>query len=70
MKTFSNIEVITCFSVDSKEQVEALIDKAKKAGGQTPRAPLDYGIMYSRSFEDLDGHVWEVVSYSGEEPPK
>ncbi|MGE9745609.1 VOC family protein [Bdellovibrio bacteriovorus] len=65
-----NIEVITCFSVDSKEQVETLIDKAKKAGGLSPRPPTDYGFMYSRSFEDLDGHVWEVVSYSGEEQPK
>lgn len=66
----NNIEVITCFSVESKEQVDALIEKAVKAGGTSPRAAVDYGFMYSRSFEDLDGHVWEIVSYSGEEPPK
>jgi predicted lactoylglutathione lyase len=25
------------------------------------REPQDYGFMYGRSFEDLDGHIWEVI---------
>jgi uncharacterized protein len=53
-------EVLIALSVDSKEQVNELADKAIAAGGKNFRAPEDHGFMYSRSFEDLDGHVWEV----------
>ena len=31
------------------------------AGGREPRESQDYGFMYSRSFEDLDGHIWEPM---------
>ena len=54
-------EVLVCLSADSKEAVNNLVDKAITAGGNQFRAPEDHGFMYSRSFEDLDGHVWEVV---------
>lgn len=54
-------EVLLCLSADSKEAVNSLADKAIAAGGNQFRAPEDHGFMYSRSFEDLDGHVWEVV---------
>ena len=26
-----------------------------------PRAPQDHGFMYGHGFEDLDGHIWELV---------
>ena len=35
--------------------------KAVAAGGKTFSDPMDYGFMYGRSFQDLDGHVWEWV---------
>ena len=47
-------------SVDNKKKVDELISKALKAGGKEPRAAQDHGRMYGRSFEDLDGHIWEV----------
>lgn len=53
-------EVITALSVESKEEVDELVEKAITAGGKKTRELEDYGFMYSRSFEDLDGHQWEV----------
>lgn len=54
-------EVLVCFSCDSREAVDALIEKAVAAGATTPRLAQDLGFMYSRSFDDLDGHTWEFV---------
>lgn len=54
-------EVLVCLSADSKDAVNDLADKALAAGGKAFRAPDDHGFMYSRSFEDLDGHVWEIM---------
>jgi predicted lactoylglutathione lyase len=53
-------EVLLALSVDSRQQVDELADKAIAAGGKNFRNPEDHGFMYARSFEDLDGHVWEV----------
>ena len=53
-------EVLVALSVDSRQQVDELADKAIAAGGKKFRDPEDHGFMYTRSFEDLDGHVWEV----------
>lgn len=54
-------EVLVALSTDSKQQVDYLADKAIAAGGKKFREPEDHGFMYARSFEDLDGHVWELV---------
>jgi uncharacterized protein len=62
-------EVLVCVSCDSREQVDALVAKAIAAGGTAPRKPQDHGFMYSHGFEDLDGHIWELVHMSGM-PPK
>ena len=62
-------EVIVCLACDSREQVDSLVAKAVAAGGKAHRQPQDHGFMYSHGFEDLDGHVWELVHMSGM-PPK
>ncbi|CAL1519636.1 VOC family protein [Chitinophaga sp. MM2321] len=54
-------EVILALSADSKEEVDGSVDKAVKAGAKEPKPAQDLGFMYSRSFSDLDGHLWEVV---------
>ncbi len=54
-------EVLLCLSCESREEVDALVAKAVAAGGRTPSEPQDHGFMYSHAFEDLDGHVWELV---------
>lgn len=53
-------EVILALSADSREGVDELADKALAAGGSPANEPLEMGFMYGRSFNDLDGHVWEV----------
>ena len=54
-------EVLICVSEDSREGVDAITDKALAAGGRETREKQDYGFMYGRSFEDLDGHIWEPM---------
>ena len=53
-------EVLVCLGVDSKAKVGEIVDKAVRAGGKEPRPPQDHGFMVGRSFEDPDGHIWEV----------
>jgi hypothetical protein len=55
-------QVLNCFSVDSRAEVDTVVEKAGGAGGRVDASPAqDYGVMYSRSVEDPDGHVWEVM---------
>ena len=55
-------EVLIAISADSRAGVDAVVDKAGPAGGKADPAPKqDHGFMYSRSLEDPDGHIWEVV---------
>ncbi|MCB8819387.1 VOC family protein [Microvirga rosea] len=55
-------EVLICLSAESREAVDDLVAKAAGAGGLADPGPKqDYGFMYGRSFEDLDGHIWEVM---------
>ena len=53
-------EVITALAVNSRDEVESIIEKAFAAGGKQYKDPIDYGWMYNRNFEDLDGHQWEI----------
>ena len=54
-------EVLTCLSAESREEVNKMADAALKAGGQKLLEPQDYGFMYLRSFQDPDGHIWEII---------
>lgn len=53
-------EVLISLSMESREQVDEMIEKAIKAGGTDYNEAKDYGWMYQRTFFDLDGHHWEV----------
>ena len=53
-------EVILALAVESRKEVNEMVAKAIKAGGKEPREPQDHGWMYGRSFEDINGHIWEV----------
>ena len=54
-------EALLCLSCESRAEVDALVAKAVAAGGTAPRSPQDHGFMYGHGFEDLDGHIWELV---------
>lgn len=55
----NNTEVLLAISLENREKVDEMMKNAIEAGGSEPRDPQDHGWMYSRSFEDLDGHIWE-----------
>ncbi|GAB4010862.1 VOC family protein [Spirosoma migulaei] len=54
-------EAIICLSAENREAVDDLVRKAVAAGATTPNEPEDQGFMYGHGFEDLDGHLWEVM---------
>ena len=55
-------EVLLCLSADSRESVDASVERAVAAGGTADPAPKqDYGVMYGRSVADPDGHIWEIM---------
>ncbi|MCC7272504.1 MAG: lactoylglutathione lyase [Alphaproteobacteria bacterium] len=55
-------EVLICISADGRDEVDAMVGRAGAAGGRVDPGPLqDHGFMYGRSFEDPDGHIWEVM---------
>jgi len=55
-------QVLLCLSADSRGGVDRLIEAAEAAGGVADPGPVqDHGFMYGRSFEDPDGHHWEVA---------
>jgi predicted lactoylglutathione lyase len=58
--TSKTAEVILAFAVDSREKVDELVNKALAAGGKPYNEPSDLGFMYSWSFQDVDGHLWEM----------
>lgn len=54
-------EVLLCLSAESRAKVDELVEKAVAAGGTASEKVQEMDFMYGRSFDDLDGHTWEVV---------
>ncbi|HEY4081053.1 MAG TPA: VOC family protein [Burkholderiaceae bacterium] len=55
-------EVMLCLSAENRQAVDSLVNAAGAAGGKPDvNPPQDHGFMYGRSFEDVDGHIWEVM---------
>lgn len=59
---FTTKEVLTCLSCESREEVDTLVSKAIAAGGKPWKEAMEAGPMYGGSFQDPDGHVWELMS--------
>ena len=54
-------EVLVCLSCDSRGKVDELVRKAVAAGGTAYNEAQDHGFMYGHGFQDLDGHIWELI---------
>jgi uncharacterized protein len=54
-------EVLVCLSLESRAAVDQMVRKAVAAGGATYNEPKDHGFMYGHGFQDLDGHIWELI---------
>jgi len=53
-------EVIVTVTASSRDKVDEMVNAALAAGGKESLEPLEMPGMYSWSFQDLDGHQWEV----------
>jgi uncharacterized protein len=56
------VEALVCLTCPTREHVDDLVRKAVAGGGTVPRAPQDHGSMYGHAYEDLDGHIWELIA--------
>jgi uncharacterized protein len=54
-------EVLVCLSLASRDEVNEIVRKAIAAGGTSYKEPEDHGFMYGHGFQDLDGHIWELI---------
>jgi hypothetical protein len=54
-------EVLLCLSLESRAKVDQMVAKAIAGGGSTYNEPQDHGFMYAHGFQDLDGHIWELI---------
>ena len=53
-------EVLNALELANTDQVNTMADAATAAGGSEVRPAEDLGFMFSRAFNDLDGHIWEI----------
>jgi predicted lactoylglutathione lyase len=58
----TQVEVITCLALESRQKVDEMVAQAVAAGGYRYNDPQDHGFMYQHGFQDIDGHVWEVMA--------
>ena len=57
----AHTEAIVALSAESREEVDELADRALEAGGTAANDPIEMDFMYGRSFQDPDGHLWELI---------
>jgi len=62
-------EVLVCLQLESRQAVMDMVNKAVEAGGSIYKEAQDHGFMYGHGYQDLDGHLWELVHMTGA-PPK
>ena len=55
-----NNEFLIGLTAENREEVDEIYNKAITAGGTISNNAYDYGWTYGKSFQDLDGHIWEV----------
>jgi len=64
-------EVMLALSASERGAVDTIVDAARAYGGKADVNPVqDHGFMYGRSFEDVDGHIWESVFMDMSQMPK
>ncbi len=58
---YRSAEVLIALGVEDRAAVDDIVAKALAAGATEPKAKQDHGFIVQRTFEDLDGHTWEVL---------
>ena len=54
-------ELIMSFTCSSRDQVDHIVSRALELGARKVNEQEDLGFMYSWGFEDLDGHLWNLI---------
>lgn len=54
-------EVLTALSAASRQEIDETVARALAAGATECKPVMEMDSMYAHSFQDLDGHVWELV---------
>jgi predicted lactoylglutathione lyase len=54
-------EVLVCLSAESRDKVGEMVRNAVAAGATTYGKPQDHDFMYHHGYQDLDGHIWEIM---------
>jgi predicted lactoylglutathione lyase len=55
-----NTEMILSLTANSRKEVDSMMRKVISAGGKETREATDMPGMYGRSFQDINGHQWEI----------
>ncbi|MBI2520835.1 MAG: glyoxalase/bleomycin resistance/extradiol dioxygenase family protein [Bdellovibrio sp.] len=63
-------EVFVCVTANSRNEVDQLVSKAVAAGATAPKQARIEGSLYGHIFEDLDGHIWDMIYIQPEEKTK
>ncbi|THV30035.1 VOC family protein [Glycomyces paridis] len=63
------IEAINALAMESREEVDRLVEASVAAGGTEPRPAQDMGWLYNRAVDDPDGHSWELLAYDATKLP-
>lgn len=61
--TATAAEAVLAIEVDSREQVDDIVNKAVQAGAQEIDEAFEHEGMYTRIFRDLDGHQCNIFAF-------
>ena len=63
-------ETLVALSAESREKVDEMLVRAIAGGGTEYREAMDYGWLYGRTFQDINGHIWEIVYMDASSMPE
>lgn len=62
-------QVLVAISLDSRAEVDQVVNTALENGATQHEEPQDYGWMYHNSFWDINGHGWNVMFADSSQMP-
>lgn len=54
-------QVLVAIGLNSREEVDTIVNTALENGAYQHEEPQDHGWMYQNSFWDINGHGWNVI---------
>ncbi|MDQ1161728.1 putative lactoylglutathione lyase [Chryseobacterium sp. SORGH_AS 447] len=63
-------QVLVAIGLNSREEVDQVVNAAVENGATQHEEPQDHGWMYQNSFWDINGHGWNIVFADPSQLPK